>query len=89
MKIQRFTEISASDYFGIPTVMHQKSMYDDDFPIKCKFHHRVPDPGICYVTDLDFREKKLHWSNGAVSSVANFEDVEFIPDLFLLTKYNI
>ena len=79
MKIQKFTEVSASDFLGIPIDNNiQKSRYNNDLPIKCK----LSDPDICYVTDIDFREKKVGWSNGTVSSVANFEDIEFIPELF-------
>jgi hypothetical protein len=77
MKIQKFNEA------GI--------MNNSNFPIKCRFKNRVPDPGICYVTEIDFKDRKIHWRNYNVSSIADFDDVEFLPDLFFLNidKYNI
>ncbi|MCK9446946.1 hypothetical protein M0Q50_08870 [bacterium] len=47
------------------------------FPImKCTFKNRVPNPGICVVKQINYDEEKIYWSNGYVSSVANFEDVD-------------
>jgi hypothetical protein len=62
---------------------------EDKYPIKCKFKDRIPDPGICYVLEINFEERKIWWSNEAISSTANFDDIEFIPDIFVFGKYNL
>jgi hypothetical protein len=87
MKIEKFTE---GYHIPLPKKKPLQSQYNDnDFPFKCRFKNRTPDPGICYVTEIYFREKKIEWSNGAVGSIANFEDIEFIPDIFIFDKYNL
>jgi len=83
MKIDKFNEIFR---------VHDMEVNDNKYPIKCKFKNRKPDPGICYVTQIDFEGEKVHWSNGRVSSVTDFDQIEFIPDifdLFMLKKYNV
>lgn len=86
MKINKFNETLAPKKFG---TIYNITYSDEKFPFKCKFKNRVPDPGICWITDIDFRNRKLGWSNGAVSSIANFDDVEFIPDIFVFGKFNL
>ena len=84
MKIQRFNEIYSH--------VHTSEVSDNKYPIKCKFKNRIPDPGICYVTQIDFEVEKVHWSNGRISSVTDFNQIEFIPnifDLFMSKKYNL
>jgi len=82
MKIQKFNEI-----FRVHPI--ELNYNDSKYPIKCKFKNRTPNPGVCYITEINFEERKFHWSNGFVSSNANFDDVEFLPDLFSYNKYNI
>lgn len=62
---------------------------DKMYPFKCKFKNRTPDPGICYILEINFEEKKVHWTNGAVRSIADFDDIEFIPDPFIFNQYNL
>jgi len=77
MKINKFNESYAEDY-------------DKKFPIKCKIKNRIPDPGICWVTEINFEEERVEWTNGHVrSSVYGFDKVEFIPDFFVFNKYNL
>lgn len=84
MKIEKF-ESSESDRY--PWLRYNDNM--DKYPIKCKFKNRVPDPGICVVIDIDFEERRVHVSNGAVRFRGDFDDIEFIPDIFLFNKYNL
>lgn len=79
MKISKFNESSEFD-----------KMMDEKFPIKCKIKNRTPDPGICWVIKINFEEKNVEWSNGYVrSTIYGFDNVEFIPDLFIYSKYNL
>lgn len=62
---------------------------EDDFPLKCKVK-RVPDPGICYVMQIDFDRKKVSvLSKGNIRYTLTFDDVEFIPDIFIFSNYNL
>lgn len=64
--------------------------FDKKFPFKCKIKNRQPDPGICWVIKVNFEDETIEWSNGYVRSTCyGFDDVEFIPDLFILNKYNL
>ncbi len=65
------------------------SYFDEKFPIKCEMKHRIPNPGICWVTKINFENKTINWSNGYVSSHADFKDIEFIPDIFIFNKYGL
>ena len=79
MKIQRFNEAT--------------KFSDDDYPFKCKFKdpfaNHDSDPGICYVIEIYFRNRSVKCSNGADEYYASFDDIEFIPDIFIFSKYNL
>ena len=51
MKIQKFNEIIK---------VHPIELnYNDKYPIKCKFKNRIPNPGICYIIEINFEERKF------------------------------
>ena len=98
MKIIRFNE---SNYEGIvlrnkpsfPSIpskikLNQKEA-DSKYPFKCKYKNRIPDPGICYVLEIDFENEKVSCSNGHVKLFPIFDEIEFIPDIFIFNKYNL
>ncbi len=93
MKINKFKESIVNEklkdlfFKTIPDTNAKNA--DELFPFKCKFKNRNPDPGICYVTSINFLERSLSCTNGRYSYSPDFDDVEFIPDLFLLNKYNL
>ena len=78
MKIERINE-----NLGFDKMMNQK------YPLKCKYKDRTPDPGICWIISIDFENKRLDVSNGRYRYSPDFDDVEFIPDLFIYSKYNL
>ena len=64
-------------------------MMDENYPFKCKYKNRTPNPGICWIISIDFERKKLDVSNGNYRYCPDFDDVEFIPDIFVFNKYNL
>jgi hypothetical protein len=62
---------------------------DEKYPFKCRYKERNPDPGLCWIIDIDFDNRDLGFSNGSYRYSASFDDVEFIPDIFILNKYNL
>ena len=62
---------------------------DSKYPFKCKYKNRKPDPGICYVLEIDFENEKVICSNGYVRLFPSFDEIEFIPDIFIFNKYNL
>lgn len=49
--------------------------YKKQYPFICEFKNRKPNPGQCYVLEIDFEERKLVCSNGAVRLFPSFDDV--------------
>lgn len=74
MKVKKFNENNKAD-----------SLY----PFKCKYKNRTPDPGICWIRRIDFENKRLDVTNGRYSYSPDFDEVEFIPDIFIFSKYNL
>ena len=62
---------------------------NEEYPFKCKYKNRVPDPGICYIISINFEDKRVECSNGANRYYPYFHDIEFIPDIFTFFKYNL
>ena len=59
------------------------------FPFKCKYKNRTPDPGICYILEINFEDRKVQCSNGYVRMYPSFDEIEFIPDIFIFNTYNL
>ena len=53
----------------IPTINDKPPMFI------CTFKKRNPDPGICAVTKIDFENRKLECSNGAVRLSPSFDEI--------------
>ena len=62
---------------------------DSKYPFRCKYKNRIPDPGLCYVLEINFEEQTLSCSNGRFRYFPSFDEVEFIPDIFIFNKYNL
>jgi len=94
MKIYRFNEIKFDD-FRLAIDKFQQAhnaniqLSDDKFPFKCKFKNREPDPGICYIISIDFENRKVSCLNGSVRLYPSFDEIEFVPDIFVFSKYNL
>lgn len=55
--------------------IYVSDLLKSDFPLKVKFKDRKPDPGICKVLSIDWENKKLSVSNGAVRLYPDFDQV--------------
>ena len=66
-----------------------ESLTEEQYPFKCKYKNRIPDPGLCYVIEINFETKRVECSNGAVRLYPYFDEIEFIPDIFIFNKYNL
>lgn len=93
MKIDKFNEMSITkklrDFMVKSPTEVISNEADKLYPFKCKFKNRIPDPGECWIIEINFEERNLTCSNGRYRYLPGFDDVEFIPDLFLLNKYNL
>jgi len=65
------------DYDVFPVVNKNLLLYDK-YPLSVMFKHRKPDPGICKVISIDWEERKMSVSNGAVRLFPGFSDVFFV-----------
>jgi hypothetical protein len=90
MKIQRFNEKILKDVKAPIERVLRKTSKLEEYPIKCKFKNRVPDPGTCYVIDINFEVQQIKCSNEYSTYVGiDFDQVDFIPDIFIFNKYNL
>lgn len=96
MKIIRFNEneegyiMRPDSAYSIATKLNlNKQDADRKYPFKCKYKNRIPDPGICYVLEIDFENEKVSCSNGYIRLFPSFDEIEFIPDIFIFNKYNL
>jgi hypothetical protein len=48
------------------------------FPLMVKFYHRTPDPGVCYVSRIDWEGREMEVTNGSVRLYPEFDDVRFV-----------
>ena len=84
MKVKKFDE-AFKDAMGR---YHQNAsdarFSDDDYPFKCKYENR-----IYYVIEIYFKNRSIKCSNGSDEYYLSFDDVEFIPDIFVFSKYNL
>jgi len=62
---------------------------DSIYPFKCRHKYIIPDPGICDIIVINFESEFVTWSNGYIISTAGFDEIEFIPDIFVFNKYNL
>lgn len=49
----------------------------------------MKDTGICYIIEIYFKNRSVRCSNDKQIFYASFDDVEFIPDIFTFSKYNL
>ena len=59
------------------------SNYEDikhEYPFRAKYKKRHPDPGVCVIVSMDFREKRLSMTNGCCRYFPNFEEVTFLDE---------
>ena len=78
MKIDKFNEVNKHWEFS-----------NEIYPFKCKYKNRTPDPGICYVVEINFELEQIECSNGRSRYYPSFDEIEFIPDIFMFGKYNL
>jgi len=90
MKIDRFDE-TIDKRFTKGKIKNWKveKLSDDKFPFKCKYKNRTPDPGICYILEINFEDRNVQCSNGYLRMYPSFDEIEFIPDIFIFNKYNL
>lgn len=60
--------------------MQQLKILLSDYPFKVVFKNRTPDPGVCTVLSINWRDKRLEVSNGAVTLFPDFSEVVEIVD---------
>jgi hypothetical protein len=94
MKIKKINEMTFDDLrSSIDAIKANTSMNvnlsDDAYPFRCKFKNRTPDPGVCYVIEINFEKQEIECSNGRVRLYTKFDEIEFIPDIFIFSKYNL
>jgi hypothetical protein len=70
-----------------PTRKYNLKPEEREYPLTCKFKNRNPDPGICNIVSIDFDDGVAFVSNGRFRYRAEFKD--FIPDIFVFSKYNL
>jgi len=45
---------------------------------RAKYKKRIPDPGICTITKIDWREQTVSMSNGRISYFPSFDEIEIV-----------
>lgn len=59
---------------NVPTLL-------SDRPFFARYKSRVPDPGVCRITMIDWEQRRLSMSNGACSYYPSFDEVEIVQGL--------
>jgi hypothetical protein len=75
MKINKFNELNDE--------------LNGQYPFKCKYKNRYPDPGLCNIIEINFEKREIVCSNGYFRLFPNFDEIEFIPDIFIFDKYSL
>ena len=95
MKVKRFNENSFKDAINrwqtiANATQINTKLSDINYPFRCRFiNDNMKDTGICYIIEIYFKNRSVRCSNDKQIFYASFDDVEFIPDIFTFSKYNL